>query len=173
MKTQSARGGKGGAKRTWLYKIRVRPQKAGQSLITREPLLADVGHDCCSFLAFFFFFILTLGHAYWYSREGNGGRKRGRETSSWERNIDLLSFTAPRTRDQTHNLGMCPDHESNRPPCSLWGNAPTNWATSARVCPGFWRLLVSSNDYLPSPCQLSKNSWIISLNSIVARRENK
>ena len=34
------------------------------------------------------------------------------------------------TRDQTHNLGMCPDWESNLKPFGVQNNAPANWATS-------------------------------------------
>ena len=41
-------------------------------------------------------------------------RERKRETFMWERNIDqLLPISAPR-RDQTCNLGLCPDQKWNR-----------------------------------------------------------
>ena len=36
------------------------------------------------------------------------------------------------TRDQTFNLGMCPDQESNPRPFSVWDYAPTDWATPVR-----------------------------------------
>ena len=56
-------------------------------------------------------------------REGKGGRKRGRETSMWERNIDWLSLTCAPTGDRTYNPGLCPDRELNRQPFALWGDA--------------------------------------------------
>ena len=46
-------------------------------------------------------------------------RKRGRETSMWKRNISLLlpihapAGIEPTTWNRTHNLGMCPDQDSN------------------------------------------------------------
>ena len=52
-------------------------------------------------------------------REGKGGRMRGRETSMWERNIDLLLLICISTRDRTHNLGMYSDRGSNWWPFTL------------------------------------------------------
>ena len=40
------------------------------------------------------------------------------------------------TRDQTLNLGMCPDRESNQANFLLWDNAPTNWVTPTRASKG-------------------------------------
>ena len=37
------------------------------------------------------------------------------------------------TRDRTHNLGMCPDWDSNLQPFGLQDDAPTNKATPARA----------------------------------------
>ena len=37
------------------------------------------------------------------------------------------------TRDQTRNLGMCPDGDLNLQPLGTWDNAPINWATVARA----------------------------------------
>ena len=37
------------------------------------------------------------------------------------------------TGDWTHNMGMCPNQESNQQPFSLRDNVPTNWATPARA----------------------------------------
>ena len=55
-----------------------------------------------------------------------------------ERNIDMretliscLLELAP-TGDRTHNLGACPDWESNLSPISLWVDASTNRAAPAR-----------------------------------------
>ena len=44
----------------------------------------------------------------YFYRLGKGRRKRGRETSIWERNIDRLPPVRTLTRDWTHNPGMCP-----------------------------------------------------------------
>ena len=50
----------------------------------------------------------------------------------WERNIDWLLPTHATTGDWTHNLGMCPDQESNPQHFGVQDDAPTNWATPAR-----------------------------------------
>ena len=49
------------------------------------------------------------------------------------RNIDWLSSHACPNWDQTHNLGMFSDGESNLRPFGLQDNVPTNWATLSRV----------------------------------------
>ena len=74
----------------------------------------------CCFLIFFFF--------YSFLREGKGGRKGGRETSTWERNIDRLPPVHAPTRDWNpgdwaHNPGMCPDWELNPRLFGLQDNA--------------------------------------------------
>ena len=47
-------------------------------------------------------------------REGKQGRKRGRETSKNERNIDHLPASlTPSTMDLACSPDMCPDQESN------------------------------------------------------------
>ena len=51
--------------------------------------------------------------------ERKGGRKREKETLSWERNIDQLPLLWSPTRDQTSNPGMCPDQELNWRPFTL------------------------------------------------------
>ena len=54
-------------------------------------------------------------------RERGKGRSRERQTD-----IDqLLPICAP-TRDQTCNLGMCPDQESNPQPLGAQDNTPTS-----------------------------------------------
>ena len=58
-----------------------------------------------SFFLIFFF--------YWFQRERKWGRKCGRETSMWERNIDRLPLTRTPSGTRTCNPGMCPDWESN------------------------------------------------------------
>ena len=46
-------------------------------------------------------------------------RKRGREPSMWERNIDRLPLACALTEDWSCNLGMCPDQELNQQPFAL------------------------------------------------------
>ena len=60
----------------------------------------------------FFFLILTRGNFLIAFRE----RERERETSMRERSIDLLSSVYAWTKDQTCNIGICPDRESNLQP---------------------------------------------------------
>ena len=76
-------------------------------------------------------FFLTLNQGYFIIdfRKRKGDRKRDRETSMWEININRLPLTLSPTRDGTCNLGMCPDQESNPKPFGIWDNAPTNWTT--------------------------------------------
>ena len=51
-------------------------------------------------------------------------RDRERETlKGW------LPPTHAQTRDWIHNLGMCPDWESNLQPFGVWSDYPTNLAT--------------------------------------------
>ena len=72
-----------------------------------------------------------------------------------ERNIDVREkhwlvaspICAP-TRDQTHNLGMCPDWESNPRPSGL-GDASTNWATLARA---IWQFVIRLFGFLILSC---------------------
>ena len=56
-------------------------------------------------------------------REEGRERKKGRETSMWERNIHRFPLERTLNRDQAHNPGMCPDWESNRWPFTLQVNA--------------------------------------------------
>ena len=76
--------------------------------------------------------------------ERGEGRER-EEKPRYEREPLVTSHTCPdwvlflyadsfsmHPEDQTRNLGMCPDQESNPRPFSVWDYAPTNWATPAR-----------------------------------------
>ena len=45
-----------------------------------------------------------------------------------ERNIDQLPPALTPIRDQTWNLGKCPDQESNPQLFDAQDDAPTNWA---------------------------------------------
>ena len=56
------------------------------------------------------------------------GRKRGREALMWERAIDQLPLIHAPTGDQTHNLGMWPDQESNWQPFASQHDAKPNEA---------------------------------------------
>ena len=51
----------------------------------------------------------------------------------WEGNIDWLPPIRTPTRDQTCNLGICPDWDSNPQPFGVKDEAPTNWTTLARA----------------------------------------
>ena len=64
----------------------------------------------------------------YFQREGKGGRKRGRETPMWEKNINWLG-------DWTYNPGMCPDWELNWQPFALRGyTQPTQPHQSGPCC---------------------------------------
>ena len=69
------------------------------------------------------------------SERGRKGRReegrRKRETSMWETSIGALLVCAL-TRGRTHNLGMCPDQESNLQSFGPRDDAPTNWATTVQ-----------------------------------------
>ena len=54
----------------------------------------------------------------YFWREGKEGTKRRRETM-WERNMDQLPLLCASSGDQTSNLGICPDWESNWRPFTL------------------------------------------------------
>lgn len=54
----------------------------------------------------------------------------------WERKSKRereTSISRPQTWDQTRNLGMLFNQESNPPSSGVWDNAPTNQATPASV----------------------------------------
>nr|KAF6271114.1 hypothetical protein mMyoMyo1_010896 [Myotis myotis] len=51
------------------------------------------------------------------------GRERERETSMMRENHGSAASCTPPTRDPGHNLGMCPDRESNLGPFSLQADA--------------------------------------------------
>ena len=68
-----------------------------------------------------------------------------------ERNINWLSPICALTRDGTCNLGMCPDGGSNPQSFGIRDNAPTDWATPARVIKSLFKRschLISLPDYL-------------------------
>ena len=56
-------------------------------------------------------------------------RQRERKKHQYKRNTDWLPPTCDQTRDQTPNLGMCPNRGSNPQPFSVWDNAPNDYAT--------------------------------------------
>ena len=67
-----------------------------------------------------------------------GARKEERER---EININVRekywSVAVCTTGEQTCNLGVCPDQESNEWPFSSWDDTPTNWATPAMALLNF------------------------------------
>ena len=62
------------------------------------------------------FFILTWGHFFIAFRKRRRERGKERETSMWERSIDLLPPIHTTTGDPAHNPVMCSDWESNLQP---------------------------------------------------------
>ena len=60
-------------------------------------------------------------------KEEGRGRKEGREEGRREREriIDWLPPIGTLTKDQTCNLGTCPDQELNPWPFGVWDDAPT------------------------------------------------
>ena len=84
----------------------------------------DIVHDLTVLLMCLFLFIVIMVYIcfriilfslnfffiYWFQREGKGGRKRGRETLMWKRNIDQLPPACGPTGDQTYKS------------CALTGN---------------------------------------------------
>ena len=50
--------------------------------------------------------------------KGQEGEREG--NIKVKRNIDWLPLLCVQTRDQTSNLGMCPNYESNPQPFGLW-----------------------------------------------------
>ena len=65
-------------------------------------------------------------------REGKK-RERGREPWMWERVIDQLPPCTVPDWGQTHNLDMCHDQKLNPWPFGPGDDAPTVWATLARI----------------------------------------
>lgn len=71
-----------------------------------------------------FSIMLSLIHFlfYWLEREREeGGRERENEKHQ------SVACTRTPTRDQTSNMGICPDLELNPPPLDVWDDAPTNF----------------------------------------------
>ena len=65
-------------------------------------------------------------------RESEGEREREREKHQCERSVDWLPPICALTMDQTHNLGMCPDRESNLQPFGVRDNL-LNYSTRALI----------------------------------------
>ena len=58
--------------------------------------------------------------------EGEEGEKESKRHSDVRgKHQSVASHVCPK-QDQTRNLGMCPDQESNWQPFSAWNEAPTN-----------------------------------------------
>ena len=71
------------------------------------------------------FLILTQRYVYWFERE----RKKKRETSMWERNINWLPPVCTPTRDQPCNLGIYAPTGDQTHNFLVYKMTPTNWAT--------------------------------------------
>ena len=59
--------------------------------------------------------------------------ERERETLMWERNINQFPPMCTPTGYWTHNLGMCPEWDSNLQPFGVQDNVPINWATQPGI----------------------------------------
>ena len=57
-------------------------------------------------------------------RKGKG--ERDGEKHQYEKHQSVASHVWSLFRDQTHNPGMCPEHELNPQLSGLWDSAPTN-----------------------------------------------
>ena len=68
-------------------------------------------------------------------------RGRKREKHVCEKHWSVASHAFPNRGNQTGNLGMCPDQESDPQPFGAWDDGPTNWATLARAVCGFKKLI--------------------------------
>ena len=64
-----------------------------------------------------------------------------------ERNIDWLPFAL--AGDQTHNIGMCPDQESNQRPFSLWDDTQPTVHTSQGSSSTFYYNILAPERILP------------------------
>ena len=64
--------------------------------------------------------------------EGRERKKKNIDVSEKHQSIGCFLLQVM-TRDQTHNLVMCPDCKSNLQPFSQWDGVPTTWATLARA----------------------------------------
>ena len=53
-------------------------------------------------------------------RERKGGRKKGKETQMWQRNIDRSPCVHAPTGDTTHNPAVCLNQVSNLQIFALW-----------------------------------------------------
>ena len=81
----------------------------------------------------YFFF---LPRFYLFLERGEG-RKRGRETLMWERNVNQLPLVHALTRDKTHNLCTCPDQGIWWVTFHFVGQRPTNWVTLVKAVSSF------------------------------------
>ena len=81
-----------------------------------------------SFSSKFFFLILTEGYAFIDFREKEEVQQRERETDT-----DGLPSVHDLTRDQTCNLGVCPDWQSNRLTFGVWGQRSNQLSHPARA----------------------------------------
>ena len=102
-----------------------------------------------------------------FLRERREGREKERERNIdvWERNIHLLSFIHAPIVDQTCNLGLCPDLESNLRPFTLQDDVqPAEPQQSGQrgqilielmqitILPWKWEHLIRVSEFWPGWC---------------------
>ena len=91
---------------------------AGLEVAPSESVVSEcegLGPYCTSAFSTFFFLFFFKDFIY-FQRQGNGGRKRGRETSMCEKNINWLPLACPQ-------LGTWPTTQA----CALSGNPTCNF----------------------------------------------
>ena len=82
----------------------------------------SVSHFLALFHCSLFFFLNPHEDIFIDFRQRGGEREREKYLYDKHR---LLPICTP-TRNQTHNLGMCPDQESNPQSFGVWDHSPTN-----------------------------------------------
>ena len=78
----------------------------------------------CEFYFLSFFFFNPYPRICLLILEREGGRETDRH--QYERNFDWLPPICTQTGDQTCNLSMYPDQESNLQSFAVWDDTPTN-----------------------------------------------
>ena len=104
--------------------LKISTKSIGSNMSLKSPVYSLI------FYFYLFIFILTWRFFIAFRERGSGEEKR--ETDCFERETSIgCLLVRTLTRDQTCNLGMCPNWELNLLPFCLWDDAPNNWATPA------------------------------------------
>ena len=109
-------------------------------------------------LDLFLFVFNTLFIYFWRWEERE--KERERNMGVWEKHqLVLVTSHTPPTRGLPHNLGICPDQESNQWPFGLWDNAqPIEPHQSGLNCYFFREMTMTNSDWhilCPLEIQLS------------------